>query len=80
LGVNEWKVLAAIPHNEESLVLKVIYTDELGFVKDSIYCTAVFESKTQYRLLAPWIGKHTTLQKTNVLKSEILTVPRSEMK
>lgn len=80
LGKNEWRVVAAVPADEKKLVLKVFYTDEIGFVKDSVYCTAVFESNTQYRLVAPWISKHTTLQKTNVLKSEITTVPRSEMK
>lgn len=80
LGKNEWHVKAAIFPYDTNSVLKVIYTDELGLQRDSVYCMALFENDKEYKLVAPWIDKHITIQKANVLKNEIQIVPKREVK
>ena len=59
----EWTVMACVPPENTGLsILQVTYTNEIGSVV-TVYARAVFESKTAYKLVAPWLGTGRIVQK-----------------
>lgn len=72
--VNPWRTVSFIEPNNKDSVLKIIYTNEIGFTSIN-YCMALFETNTEYKLVAPWLGIGKILQKANItdLKTEIVS-------
>jgi hypothetical protein len=71
---NPWKIISFIESNDKDHILKIIYTNEIGFTSTN-FCMALFETNTEYKLVAPWLGSGKILQKANItdLKSEIVS-------
>jgi len=82
LDNNGWRLKSSIPVNDTCSVMKFIYRDEIRFSIDSIFCMAVFENSkgTKYKLIAPWLGAGTVIQKSNLLLEKSLVVSKEEMK
>ena len=73
---NGWKVFKSIsPDNTDSNVLEALYRDELG-TRHTFFCMAIFESSSQFKLVAPWLGSGRILIKGNVTEFGAKEIPK----
>lgn len=73
-----WKVYASISPEDTIHALLFKYTDEVGFSDREISCKVIFENNKEYKLVAPWIDKSITIQKSNILLSDIKIIKRQK--
>jgi hypothetical protein len=75
-----WTVEESITPEDSNSVIKVIYSDEVGFSKHTIYCNVVWVEKKagNYKCTAPWIGKYKLIKKSNILDIEFKKVSKEE--
>lgn len=63
---NKWKLVAFIkPEDCSQLVLEVVWSNEIG-LQQTDRCMAIFETTSEYKLVAPWLGVGKILLKSNI--------------
>jgi len=78
----DWQIHASVSPEDSTHILKFTYKGEMGLTQEVVYCMVVWENhKTnEFRLIAPWIDKFVTLQKSNLQDTNPELVPKSEMR
>ena len=67
---NPWKVVMSVDPGDMDHIIQVIYTNEVG-MQSVETCMAIFESGTEFKLVAPELGSGKILQKANLVDLQI---------
>ena len=65
---NVWLAIYKVNSDKDTLVVE--YKDEIGLSKEVIKCKIVFESKSQYKFVAPWIDGE-IVEKSNTFNLKV---------
>jgi hypothetical protein len=64
---NPWKVMIAVSSGDIEHAIKIEYLNGIGLSSTQPeYCMVLFESNSEYKLVAPWLGSGKIIQKHSV--------------